>query len=426
MSLISSLYIGQNGLNSSSQELGVIGDNIANAGTIGFKAGRASFADLVGENLVGGGGQLGLGARMVAVQKIFSQGSLATTGLSTDLAISGPGMFVVRTPDGIAYTRNGQFTLDENGFFVDLQGNRVQGFAADETGTLSGALSDLQPGQASSAPLATTTITMRTQLDTDEGFAAGAAFDPADPEGTSNFSSTTQVFDSLGAAHDVTTYFRNDPGVGWTWNSVADGGGLVGGTAGTDQLISQGNLSFDTSGALLDATPTLNDFQPVNAASPQALTFNFGTPQSAGGTGLDGVTARAQKEGTSFISQDGFTAGELADVSIDADGKVNGTFTNGQTRVLGQVGLADFPAPDQLERAGNNLFLQSNGSGEPNVGAARSGGRGALFAGTLEQSNVDIATELVRMIVVQRGFQANSKTVSTADELLSELIQLKR
>lgn len=422
MSLISSLYIGQNGLSSSSLELGVIGDNIANAGTIGFKAGRASFAELVGENLVGGGGELGLGTRMVAVQKILTQGALTTTGLSTDLAISGPGMFVVRTPDGLAYTRNGQFTLDQSGFLVDLQGNRVQGFPADATGNVSGGIADLQPGQATAPPKATTTITIKANLDaTTVVDPAAPPFDPANPDDTSDFSTTTQVFDSLGTAHEVTTYYRKTADGEWEYHALTDGGGIEGGVAGVDVEIAAGNLSFDTDGNLTANNPSLDNFFPKGATGPQALTFNFG----ALGT-RDGVTQFGDPSANNFVGQDGFSAGDLASVSVDSSGNVVGTFTNGQTRSLGQVGLADFPAPDQLQRAGNNLYLQSGTSGEPNIGAPETGGRGALFAGTLEQSNVDVATELVRMIVVQRGFQANSKTVSTADSLLQELIQLKR
>lgn len=414
MSLISSLYIGQNGLSSSSLELGVIGDNIANAGTIGFKAGRASFAELVGENLVGGGGEVGLGTRMVAVQKILTQGALTTTGLSTDLAISGPGMFVVRTPDGLAYTRNGQFTLDESGFLVDLQGNRVQGFPADAAGNVAGSIADLQPGQATAPPRATTTITIKANLDSNTAVDP-VPFDPLDPEATSDFSTTTQVFDSLGTAHEVTTYYKKTADGQWEYHSLTDGGGVQGGVAGVDVEVAAGNLSFDTNGNLTAASPSLDNFFPAGATGPQPLTFNF-----------DGVTQFGDPSANNFVGQDGFSAGDLASVVVDSEGNVVGTFSNGQTRTLGQVGLADFPAPDQLQRAGNNLYLQSGTSGEPNIGAPQSGGRGALFSGTLEQSNVDVATELVRMIVVQRGFQANSKTVSTADQLLSELIQLKR
>jgi flagellar hook protein FlgE len=425
VSLISSLYIGQNGLSTSSLELGVIGDNIANAGTIGFKSGRASFADLVGESLVGGGGEFGLGSRLVAVQQILTQGSLATTGISTDLAISGPGLFVVRAPDGgVAYTRNGQFTLDANGFVVDLQGNRVQGFPADATGTVSGALGDLQPGQATAPPRATTSVTVRANLDS-QAVPPALPFDSSDPTNTSNFSATTQVFDSLGKAHDVTTYFRKNAEGSWEWHSLTDGAGVEGGVAGTDVEINSGVLTFDTNGKLLDATETVDSFFPVGATLPQELAFDFGSSIASGGTG-EGISQFAQTSAASFLGQDGFAAGDLAAVAVDPNGNVTGTFTNGQTRVLGQVGLADFPAADQLQRAGNNLLTQTVRSGEPNVGAPATGGRGSLFSGTLEQSNVDVATELVKMIVVQRGFQANSKTVSTADALLAELIQIKR
>lgn len=426
MSLVSSLFIGQNGLSTTSQELGVIGDNIANSGTIGFKAGRASFADLVGENLVGGGGQLGLGSRMVAVQKILTQGALSTTGLSTDLAISGPGLFAVRTPNGPAFTRNGQFTLDKDGFLVDLQGNKLQGFPADASGAIAGTLGDLQPGQATVPPQATSTVTVRANLDSAADFTG--PFDPANPTTSSNFTSTTQVFDSLGRATDVTIFYsKTAPGPGtWDWNAMTDGSNLEGGTAGTLTPVASGTMLFNTDGQLVDAVTNFNNFTPLDATAPQPLTFDFGSPlNSVGGDG-SGTSQFARASSTSFIGQDGFSAGDLSSISIGVDGVVSGAFTNGQVQALGQVGLADFPAPDQLQRIGNNLYVQANGSGEPNIGAPKTAGRGELFAGTLEQSNVDVATELVKMIVVQRNFQASSKTVSTADQMLTELIQLKR
>lgn len=421
MSLISSLYIGQNGLSTSSLELGVIGDNIANASTIGFKAGRASFADLIGESLVGGGGQLSLGARLVSVQSILTQGAMANTGISTDLAISGPGLFVVRTPAGIAYTRNGTFTLDKEGFMVTLQGNRVQGFPADDTGVVSGAVGDLQAGQSTAPPQATTSVIIRANLDSTAA-APALPFDPANPDATSNFSSTSPVFDTLGAPHDVTTYFNKLADGSWEWHSLTDGGGVEGGVAGTDVEINTGSLTFDTNGVLTSVTTNVDNFLPLGATQPQPLSFDFGVVGSTN----DGITQFAKTSQASFLGQDGFASGDLAAVSVNEDGSILGTFTNGQTRLLGQVATADFPAADQLTRAGNNLLTQSGTSGEPNIGAPGTGGRGSLLAGTLEDSNVDIATELVRMIVVQRGFQANSKTVSTADALLQELIQIKR
>lgn len=420
MSLISSLYIGQNGLSTTSTELGVIGDNVANASTIGFKAGRASFADLMGEGVVGGTGQLGLGSRLQAVQKILTQGALSTTGVSTDLAISGNGMFAVRTSEGLAYTRNGQFQMNEDGFIVDLQGNRVQGFPADGSGTINGAMGDLQPGNATAPPQATTSVTVRANLDADEE--VGLPFDPADPEGTSNFSTSTQLFDSLGRPVDATIYYTKTGDGQWEYHTMVDGGTQEGGVAGTPVEVAGGLLTFDTEGNLDTATETLNNFLPVGATQPQPLTFDFGQNSTNG----QGITQNGNVSANTFVSQDGFAAGDLGSISIGTDGTITGTFTNGQSRALGQVGLADFPAPDQLERIGNNLFRPTNLSGEANVGAAGTGGRGKLFSGALEQANVDVATELVRMIVVQRNFQANSKTVSTADQMLSELIQLKR
>ena len=420
MSLISSLYIGQNGLSTTSSELGVIGDNVANAGTIGFKAGRASFADLMGENVVGGSGQLGLGSRLQSVQRILTQGSLSTTGVSTDLAISGNGLFAVRTSDGLAYTRNGQFTVDNNGFMVDLQGNRLQGFPADGNGTINGAMGDLQPGNATAPPRLTQTVTARGNLDADAEVVG--PFDPNNPGATSNHSMTTQVFDSLGRPVDTTIYFTKTATGDWEYHAMADGGTQQGGTAGTPVEVASGTMSFDTDGQLTAVTPGVDNFLPLDATQPQPLTFDFGLNSANG----QGMTQNGNDSATTFIGQDGFAAGDLAAVSIGNDGTLTGTFRGGETRALGQVGIANFPAADQMERIGNNLLRATSASGEANVGAPGSGGRGKLFAGALEQANVDVATELVRMIVVQRNFQANSKTVSTADAMLAELIQLKR
>jgi flagellar hook protein FlgE len=224
---------------------------------------------------------------------------------------------------------------------------------------------------------------------------------------------------------DVTIHYTSLGNGQWEWNAVTDGANQVGGTPGTPVVIANGTLTFNSDGQLDAVGAGLNDFQPVGATAPQPLTFDFGSALNTGGDG-SGVTQFANTSATSFIGQDGFGAGDLAAISIGTDGVITGSFTNGQTRALGQVGLADFPAPDQLERIGDNLFAQSNLSGEPNIGAPTTGGRGKLFGGALEQSNVDVATELVRMIVVQRNFQANSKTVSTADQMLAELIQIKR
>ncbi|MBX7114019.1 MAG: flagellar hook-basal body complex protein, partial [Myxococcaceae bacterium] len=174
-----------------------------------------------------------------------------------------------------------------------------------------------------------------------------------------------------------------------------------------------------------DMTQTSN-FTPLGSVNPQALNFNFGDPTAASGTGAKGLTQFASPSTVTFMNQDGYASGELARISIEADGTIMGAFTNGQSRALGQVALADFEAPDRLERLGGNLYGEMPASGQPTLGAPGNGGRGSVVAGALEQSNIDLATEFVRMISAQRGFQANSKTITTADQLLNELIALKR
>ncbi len=421
MSLMTSLYTGVTGLDTTSTELSVIGDNIANANTIGFKAGRAAFEDALAQTLIGGA-QRGLGSRLQAIQKLMSQGALANTGIATDLAVSGNGFFVVKgMHDGVEssyYTRAGQFTVDNSGFLVNLDGLKVQGFGADANGIINGTLGDLDVGDAVSPPRPTANITFKGNLDASDPV---LVFDPADPANSSSHQITTTVYDSLGAAHEVNVYFNKTAAGAWEYHAMADGAGLTGGTAGTQTQIATGTLAFDLSGNLTASAGT-STFNPIGAVQNQGLTFDLGTPGGAPGM----TQTDATDSTTSFINQDGFASGALAKVAINTDGQIVGTFTNGQTRALGAVALADFEAPDQLSRLGGNLFSNTPGSGQPNVGRAGSGGRGAIIAGALEQSNVDLSGEFVRMIAAQRGFQANSKTISTADQLLAELIQLKR
>jgi flagellar hook protein FlgE len=435
MSLTSSLYIGQSGLDSSSTQLSVIGDNIANANTIGFKQGRAAFEDLLGASMIPGG-QAGLGSRLQAIQRLLAQGAITDTGVATDLSLSGGGFFVVKGQhdgeSGQFLTRAGQFSLDKQGTLVNLSGLHVQGFAADANGALSGVLGDLQAGNAVSLPHATGTVTVKANLDASA--AVLPAWDPANPATTANFSSSTTAFDSLGKEHQVQIYYRLTPQAvpapvppsrTWEVHALTDGAGVAGGTAGTPVEIAAGTLTFDASGKLAAATQS-GSFTPAGAVSPQALAFVFGDPTGAGGTGVSGVTQFAAPSAVTFTSQDGYRSGTLSNLNIDATGTIQGAFSNGQTRVLGQVAVATVPAADQLERRGANLFGLTPGAGQLSAGQAGEGGRGSIIAGALEQSNVDLSAEFVRMISAQRAFQANSKTVQTADQLLQELMQLKR
>jgi len=426
MSLLTALSSGTTGLEASSLELSIVGDNIANSNTVGFKAGRAAFEDAITQSVIGGTGEIGLGSRLQSVQKILTQGALTATGIATDLALQGNGFFVVRgnyngqTAD--FYTRAGQFTIDDNGYMVSLGGLRVQGFPADPTGTVSGLPGDLLVGTASAQPNATANIDFKANLKADDAI---KTFDPLDPVNTSNFNTTVSVFDTLGSEHKMQVFFTKTAAGTWDWNAMVDGGELTGGTPGTLTTVANGTLNFDTQGRLVSSTQASN-FQPLGAVNPQALNFNFGDSTATGGTGLAGVTQFAAASSATFIGQDGFGSGQLASVRIDPQGFISGIFTNGQTRTLGQVAVAGFSAPDQLERVGGNLLQQTQQSGQPVVGAPGSGGRASVISGSLEQSNVDLAQQFVRMIAAQRSFEANSKTITTADQLLTELINLRR
>ena len=450
MSLVGALYVGASGLEASSNELSVVGDNIANSATVGFKAGRTVFADAMAQQLVGTTGQLGLGVTTLTVQKLFSQGGFTTTGLSTDVAIQGNGLLVLKGDhggeNGTFYTRNGQLTIDKDGYLTNLEGLRVQGLQADASGTVtSGLLGDLEVGNASAPAKATDNITIRGNLDQTADI---KTWNAANPKTTSNFTTSMTVYDSLGKPIQLDIYFsKKDPtdptfvagdSGDWTYHVMTDGvnlgleaDGTTTATPGKVTEVATGTLRFDTAGRLVDNTTDSQGFYPKDSNGPQTLNFNFGsgtTPSSGatGGSGLDGLTQYAATSAVSFVTQAGSSSGSLSSISVGQDGTITGGFTNGQTRTLGQVILANFRAPDQLARVGSTLYTEAPTSGPPTLGTPATADRGSLTAGTLEQSNVDISSEFVRMIAAQRNFEANSKTLTTADQLLSELMQIKR
>ena len=438
MSLVSALYTGQTGLESSSTDLSVIGDNIANSATVGFKASRADFSNAMAQQMVGAGGavsQVGLGSELLSVQKILSQGALNNTGVATDLALDGGGFFVVKGShngqQGQFYTRDGQFTMDKSGYLVNQEGLRVQGYPADGTGAIGPTAGDLQLGSAASPALPSATVTIKANLDAAAAVPA-VAFDPANPVATSNFSTSVSVFDSLGIQHQVDVYFvktGNDAVTGnaqWTYHALTDGGGLTGGAAGTATEIQSGDLVFDTTGKLKTVANVAGAFNPLNATQAQSLKFNMGDDIDSGGTGLNGTTQFAAQYGATSVTQDGYGSGVLSSISIDKVGQVFGAFSNGTNRVIGQLTVATVNAADQMSRVGGNLFAETTGSGNATLGKAGSGGRGGIAAGALENSNVDLSNEFIHMITAQRNYQANAKTITTADALLQELMNLKR
>ncbi len=432
MSVLRTLNTGASGLRSHSEAIGVTGDNIANVNTVGFKGSRAVFQDILGRSIAGGNAppQAGAGSRLAHVQQMWSQGALVTTEVQTDLSITGNGFFVVEGNsggmNGRFYTRAGQFHLDDSGTLVNADNLHLQGYQADETGQISGTLGDLIVGGGGTIP-ATVTTSAALSANLDSNAVVPAAWDATDPTGTSNFSTSVTVYDSLGAGHELTVYFRNQGANAWEWHAMVDGGELVGGTAGTPTEGADGTLTFTSNGELDTETVNASSWSFVNATGAQAIAFDFGTSITTDtGTGLDGTTQFASPSTVNEISQDGFAAGSVSAFTIADDGVITGVFSNGQRRTLGQVAVSNFASVDGLARAGNNLWLETGESGQALIGAAESGGRGAVTSGALEQSNVDLGREFVNLISYQRGFQANTRVITTADEMYSDLVALKR
>ena len=444
MGITSAFFTATSGINATSRALSEIGNNIANAQTTGYKSRTLNFGDLFGASLGGGGTTNALvegrGVRVLDIDPSFSQGSLQTTSNALDLAIDGDGFFQVVDPNGdIFYTRAGQFGTDASGNLVNPSGAKLQGFQADANGIITGTIGDLVLTTTQQVGTVTSLVDMVGNLNAG---ATATTFDIDDPINTSEHSTGFQLFDSLGFGHGVTMYFTKTANNAWEWNLVGNASEftVVAGstsTDGTTDLIATGTLGF-TNGGLLDTegTPTYYDagvptgIALTNGAATMLaanLSFDFGSSITTDtGAGTNGML---QQGGNSVIlaqSQNGFANGTLAGTSIGEDGTILGRFSNGTTRNLGQVLLTRFSNPDGLQAIGRNLFIQSADSGTPLDGTPSTGSFGQIFANTLEASNVDLGDELVNMITMQRGFQANARIITTTDTLLGELVNLSR
>jgi flagellar hook protein FlgE len=427
MSILNAMYTGVSGLDAEGEALGVIGNNVANSNTVGFKESRAVFENVMG-SAIGDPNAIGAGVRMDRAQQIFAQGSMLNTGQPTDLSISGDGFFVVNGNvggvTGNFYTRAGQTTLDKNGTLVNPDGLALQGYKLNPNGQLSSQLGPVTLQTAALSPKTTTTMNITANLDAN-ATPPTTPWDPQNPAGTSNFSTTLNVYDSLGNAHQVNAYFENTGANSWTYHLVANGGEVSGGTAGQNDEFGSGTLSFNSNGSLQSVTPTGGSLT-FNGAQAQSIALNVGTPVAAGGTGLDGTTQFGSPSVVSSQGQDGYSSGSLSAIKVGQDGTVSGVYSNGQTVAVAQLAIAKFPSNDGLAQAGQNLWATTQKSGDPALGAAGAGGRGALVTGSLEQSNVDIAAQFVDLIAHQRAFQASSKTITTADQMLQDLMQIKQ
>jgi flagellar hook protein FlgE len=429
MSITNSLYIGVSGLTATGDAISVVGDNIANVSTIGYKRDRAGFSDVLGGAL--GAQRMGGGVRLAETETMYDQGAITQTGNPLDLAIRGNGFFSVRGnhdgQTGTFYSRDGRFSMDKTGYAVNQGGMRLQGYMIDSSGTRAVTPTDLQLGGVQSPGVASAKVTMNLNLDSN-AVTPAAAWDPTTATtagNTSNYATSATVYDSLGAPHPVQVYFRNNGGGAWEWHAMVDGSATAGGTAGTPVEIGNGTLTFNTNGGLQAQSSNPVGANFVNAAPGQAINFNFGNDIASGATG-DGTAQQAGASTVNALSVDGRGVGHLTDISISPDGKITGAFDNGDRRDVAQVALTTFANQQGLTRSGDGLLAQTNDSGQPLTDIAAAGGRGALSSGALEASNVDLGTELVTLIAYQRAFQANAKTVTTADEMMNDINNLKR
>ena len=433
--MLSSLYTGISGLTVYGNALSVIGNNIANINTVGFKTARVSFADLYSMALTNSAvGQLevGRGVRMSSIDQLFTQGSMETTGSATDMAIQGDGFFIISDGTGSYYSRAGNFVFDKDGRLVNPEGYTVQGWTLNPaTGLPAGALGDLTFTTTAVPASATQNTTVAVNIDSNStANPGGAAFDPTSTTtagNTSNYSTSYAVYDSLGNAHMTTVYFRKTALNAWSWYACVDGGEITGGTAGQLEIEAQGTLTFDTSGRLDNETTTASDFDFVGAAQNQTIAFDFGTSITGeSGTGLDGTTQFADSSSTYIVTQDGYAPGILQSLIVNTDGIITGKFSNGETQNLAQIALARFPSPWGLASVGGNMYIETHDSGQALINTPGTSGLGTIASNSLEMSNVDLASEFVDMIRMQQAFTANSKIITTTDQMLAEVVNLKR
>jgi flagellar hook protein FlgE len=418
-----SFSAGLSGLNANAEALSVIGNNLANINTVGFKASQVSFRDLVYEMAGANSGnpaQIGLGVGVAAITPVFSQGSIESSRSATNVAIQGNGFFLLNGSEGPSYTRAGAFGFDATGTLVSPDGQKVQGYMAVDPITKqilnTGTPTDIVvPPSILRAPVATSQFSAISNLNSQA--IAG-----------NTFTTSVQVFDSLGASHITTmTYTNTGPGA-WTYDMSVDGGDVSGGTAGTPFQLATGSLSFDGNGLLV----AVNGAAPANVAITTPAWTNGATASTLDWKVVDGanntplLTGFASPSATSSITQNGSAAGTVTNISITPDGSIVATIGVGQSQTIGQLALVGFNNPEGLVKIGSNRYGEGPEAGVPNVGVAGTGGRGTLIGSALEQSNVDMAQEFTQMILAQRGYQANGKMITVSDQLLLDTLNLKQ
>ena len=415
---------GVSGLNASASNLDVIGNNIANSGTIGFKSGSVQFSDVYA------GSRVGLGTQVAGVSQNFTSGAVQTSSRALDVAITnGDGLFRLASPGGeIAYSRNGQFNMDKNGFIVNSAGLQLTGFPVGANGSVAGGSpAALQLPTTAMQPNSTQNIAAQFNLDSRSIAPAAATPFDARNSNTYNYANAVTMYDSLGNSHELSTFFVKSPAVNtWDVYATADGRALATGgvfapappAAGSNGTSIASGVSFDNSGAL--TTPAngkmvLAGLDFANGSAPMNFTID-----------VTGTTQFGNANDVKKLTQDGFTSGALTSYAINQDGTVTGKYSNEQSKILGQIVLSSFVNPNGLQPKGDNVWAETAASGQPLTGTPGAGTKlGALTSGALEASNVDLTSELVNLIIAQRTYQANAQTVKTQDQVMQTLVNMR-
>jgi flagellar hook protein FlgE len=407
-----SFQTGLSGLNASSRSLDVIGNNIANANTTGMKLSRTEFGDLVASSLgaAGGGNGPGIGVSVQTISQQFSQGNISTTGNSLDVAINGGGFFQLTQTDGtLAYTRDGSFKLNKDGYLVTNTGATVLGYPTDKLGHASSAtIGKLQlPTSAPIAANATTAITAEFNLDARAPVAASQV--PPTPRST--YATSLNLYDTQGTTEPLSLYFEKNVPTGTT--PVVDNWDVYDSLTATTPLFT---MSFNSTGTLVS---------PITSPTLTVATTSTVTPSIAATLDISKVTQFGAPFAISNLTQDGYAPGELTSLSIGESGVITARYSNGQTQFNGQITLADFRNVQGLTPLGGNAWTSTFDSGLPVQGAPSVGKFGALRSGALEDSNVDLTSELVNMMTAQRAYQANAQTIKAQDQIMSTLVNLR-
>ncbi|MFV2059503.1 MAG: flagellar hook protein FlgE [Gammaproteobacteria bacterium] len=411
------------GIQSASKELKMIGNNVANASTTGFKKSRAQFADVYAASDIGSSSNtIGSGVRIAAVTQQFSQGNVDFTDNNLDMAINGGGFFMLEKNGERVYSRAGAIEIDREGFMVNSDNLKLLGKKADENGNPIGETGPISLDNANVEPKSTNIVTVGVNLDSSEKKPLFGPFDPNDA-GSFNHSTSLTVFDSLGTSHQSTVYFvKGESPNQWTVHTFIDGKDVNGSDA---PPYASNELMFNGSGGLasIDGTAVppgrieYPEFVTDTGSNPVQITLDFlsSTP----------TTQFGAKFTVNALTQDGFATGRLTSLDIDESGIVRARYTNGQTRTLGQIQLSDFPNVQGLRQLGDSTWAESFESGIPLLGTPGSGSLGLIQSGALEGSNVDLTEQLINMISAQRNFQANAQVITTADAVTQSVINIR-